>query len=558
MDTQPLEPGEKPAAPAEPGPAVPWSMELPNPGPSPGVAKPIQLVPDVLSGKSVGGYVIEMPLGEGGMGVVYQARHPILNRRFAVKVLKPEAAANKWVAKSFLREAQTLSSLKHPHIVDIVDFGAIEGDQRQYMVMEFLEGKTLGHELMERGRLPCVRVLQLADQILDALAAAHSVDVIHRDLKPGNVLLAKVSGGSEVVKLVDFGLSKQTPSVLVVNDADATDKSALAGTPEYVAPEQARGQPACKQSDLYSFGVMLYEMLTGQLPFAYGADRKNRTIWLLNMHANAPAPRITPLPGGNPFPQELENLVAALLAKQPQDRPQTATLVRQEIQRILQSLTRTAMEELAPPTVQTPAVKRVDTISMELMVPPTRRLLPWALGALGVLVTLVGVVMTRDETKAATGPAPGQTTVTTRVNAPGSDTTVTTRVNAAPVVMAGAPVKPPEPADDALATLTPEPAPKPAEDEKPKKAALAIPLSPRPSLDDCEPSSRWRASAQARLQEIQQLAAGAGDGKMWAAFEKAEPVISEAIGKAASPQQCVDVELRIRTLARGMGNRGKR
>jgi serine/threonine-protein kinase len=390
-----------------------------------------------------------------------------------------------------------------------------------------------------------VRALQLAEQILDALDAAHSVDVIHRDLKPGNVLLAKQSGGSEVVKLLDFGLSKQTPQVLVAGEGEGEARSVVAGTPEYVAPEQARGQPACKQSDLYSFGVMLFEMLTGQLPFATGQERKNRTIWLLNMHANVPAPRITPLPGGNPFPQELENLVAVLLAKQPQDRPQSAAAVRAEVQRILQSLGRSATEGLPAPS--SPGVERVDTVSIELMVPPARRALPWMLGAVGLAVVAVGALSLgeAEPPPVASGPAPGETVVTVRKVAPPVPVVPTPEAVpvAAPVPVAV------EPSEDPMRALAPEVKP-----NKPRKAAA----SRNPLAEECEPSPRWRTSAQARLQEVQQLAAGAGDARAWAAFEKAEPGISEAISKAETPVQCGEVEQRIRTLARGMASGGRK
>jgi serine/threonine-protein kinase len=495
---------------------------------------PIPLTPDPLVGKSVGGYVIEQPLSEGGMGLVYIARHPILNRRFAVKVLRPEAAENAWVAKSFLREAQTLSALKHPHVVDIVDFGQLD-DTRQYMVMEYLEGKTLAHELAEKGRLPCARVLELAEQILDALDAAHSVDVIHRDLKPANVILHRVSGGREMAKLVDFGLSKIQPTALQGEVPERA--SALAGTPEYLAPEQARGLPACKQSDLYSFGVMLFEMLTGQLPFALEAGRVDRTVWLLNMHANMPAPKITPLPNGSPFPQELENLVADLLAKQPQDRPQTAGAARQKVQKILASLTREAMAPLAEPTVQTPAVKRVDTVAIALEVPP-RRVWPFVVGGIGAvgLLGLAASLFSGNEPPPKL--APGETVVTTRT----------------------APPPPPTPPADELAPLAPpsklEPRTSnpiaPAPEVKPVVHAKKPPPPPK---EDCDPSPKWRASAQARMQEIQNAAAA--DSKLWSSFERAEPAITEAISKAETPEQCGDVEQRIRTLARGLKAGGK-
>jgi serine/threonine protein kinase len=583
MDTQPMGQVKNPSAPEEPAEssaAAPLPPTIELGAPPPGIAapaagsepgernyppppvpehalrpsaqlQPIQLQQDALVGRSVGGFVIEQPLGEGGMGLVYLARHPILNRRFAVKVLRPEAAQNAWVARSFMREAQTLSALKHPHVVDIVDFGQLD-DERQYMVMEYLEGKTLAHELAEQGRLPCVTALQMADQILDALAAAHSVDVIHRDLKPANVILARISGGREVVKLLDFGLSKIAPTALAGEVQEG--RSALAGTPEYVAPEQARGQPACKQSDLYSFGVMLFEMLTGQLPFALAEGRTDRTVWLLNMHANMPAPKITPLPNGSPFPADLEILVAALLAKQPQDRPQTAADARTQVQKILQTLARDEAMALAPPTVQTPKVQpppKVDTISMELAVPP-RNSAPWIIGGAVAGVIALTAFLLSGSSENQPRIAPGETVVTVRTAQP-------------PPTPAPAPAKTedavvplqPDPKLVAKVEPLPEPAPKPAE-----PAPVAAKVEPRKKplrapVEECDPSPKWRASAQGRLQEVQQLAAGAGNARSWSLFEKAEPSLIDAIAKAETPAQCGEVEQRIRSLARSVKPGGK-
>jgi eukaryotic-like serine/threonine-protein kinase len=283
---------------------------------------------DPLVGREVGGYVIEKALGEGGMGLVYQARHPFLGRRFAVKVLRPELAADQQLSSNFVREAQTLSGLKHPHIIDIVGFGPLDG-QRQYMIMEFLEGRTLEAELEEHGALPVHRVLSLAEEILDALEAAHSIDVIHRDLKPSNVFLAKVSGGNTMVKLLDFGLAKLQPQALAGDAGASVAKSTIAGTPDYIAPEQALGKGVSKLSDLYSFGVMLYEVLKGEKLFSARFMSLDPIHDLIDHHLHSSPPKL-----GEAFPEELERLVAELLEKDPTKRPQSVQLVRQRIRRI--------------------------------------------------------------------------------------------------------------------------------------------------------------------------------------------------------------------------------
>ncbi|MDP1827787.1 MAG: serine/threonine-protein kinase [Archangium sp.] len=280
---------------------------------------------DPLIGVPVSGYRIERLIGEGGMALVYQARHEVIDRRFAIKVLRPEVAADELLAKNFLREAQTLSALRHPNIVDIVGFGPLP-DGRQAMVMEFLEGQSLEQE-MAKGRLTFDRALLVADQALKALEAAHSVEVIHRDLKPANVFLAHGSGGVEVVKLLDFGLSRQQPARMGARGATPQQaRSMVAGTPEYVAPEQALGGAPDKSSDLYSFGVMLFEMLTGRLPFEPGPLALDRVSELLLAHANQKAP--SPEAVGAALPHEVSVLLRELLEKQGSARPADASVVR--------------------------------------------------------------------------------------------------------------------------------------------------------------------------------------------------------------------------------------
>ena len=284
--------------------------------------------PDPLVGQTVGGYLVVEPLGAGGMGLVYRARHPLLNRSFAIKVLRPEIANDAVSSSNFVREAQTLSSLKHPSIIDIVGFGPMS-DGRHYMVMEFLLGRTLERELAEDGHLDAERALKLSDEILDALSAAHSVEVIHRDLKPSNVFLEKVSGGREVIKLLDFGLAKQQPIALTATEAGVDGASAIAGTPEYISPEQSVGRAASTQSDLYSFGVMLFEMLTGSLPFKPDPtlEKNPRALELMTRHVHLAPPTLQEGAPHLRFPEGLAGIVADLLQKDPFGRPSSATPV---------------------------------------------------------------------------------------------------------------------------------------------------------------------------------------------------------------------------------------
>jgi tRNA A-37 threonylcarbamoyl transferase component Bud32 len=472
--------------------------------------QPIQLVPDALVGKNVGGYIIEETLGEGGMGLVYRARHPILKRHFAVKVLRPEAAADASVSGNFEREAQTLSSLKHPHIIDIVGFGALD-ENRQFMVMEFLQGHTLEAELTKKGRMSPARALDLADQILDALSAAHSVDIIHRDLKPSNVLLATVSGGAEVVKLLDFGLAKHQPETMLGANQSVivAGASMMSGTPEYVAPEQALGKPASKASDLYSFGVMFFEMLTGFQPFLPGEKELDRVRALLTMHLHQPAPLIGTVAPGAHFAPELEALVAELLRKDPATRPPSAAEVRTRLQKVA----------VAP------------------AVAPAPRRGPAPMIAAAIALVAVGAGGWWWSQRAPDAPL----VVEPPRQLPAAPDPVAVKVDPAP-----APVPAPAPAPVHVAPKVEPVAPKP---EAPKVVTFRTPrVEIRKS--GCEPSERWRAAAMAQMQELQQAAAALNSKKAWALFERAEPELTEAISHASTGVECDAVESKISQLAR--------
>ncbi len=479
----------------------------------------VMLGPDPLVGREVGGYVIEVPLGEGGMGLVYQARHPFLGRRFAIKVLRPELAADRQLSANFVREAQTLSGLKHPHIIDIVGFGPLD-EQRQFMVMEFLDGRTLEAELQEYGSLPLHRALSLAEEILDGLEAAHSIDVIHRDLKPSNVFLAKVSGGKQVVKLLDFGLAKLAPSALAGDkNAAAPAQSAIAGTPDYIAPEQALGEGVSKLSDLYSFGVMFYEVLTGKKLFAASEVSLDPIHELLQQHLHARAPRL-----GDTFPADLDLLVSELLEKNPKNRPQGVQYVRQR----LRKLTRDLQRELTQ-VRRNPLPAETDEIAPVLESPP--RASRWPLAVAG-LVLMAGAWAAWWAAGEPARPAP------VVASAP------------APVAVVLAPsLEELEP----LARLLPAPKVEVQKNDPRLRAeAVPAPALKRPSapVPECEVNDRWRTAARGHLQELQQKAASRGTASAFARFEDAEGPLTTSIASAQSGVDCAAVERRIQQLAK--------
>ncbi len=208
-------------------------------------------------------YRIVRKLGAGGMGAVYEAVQEGLGRRVALKVLLPAYAQDPEAVARFQREAQAAASLGHPNIVTVTDFGASAG--QVFLVMEFLAGASLAQVIERERTLSASRAAWIATQVLSALSVAHHAGIVHRDMKPDNVFLTEVSGVRDVVKVLDFGIARFTE--LHGNSSKLTSTGAVLGTPAYMSPEQARGRPVDARSDLYSVGVMLYEMLTGRLPF---------------------------------------------------------------------------------------------------------------------------------------------------------------------------------------------------------------------------------------------------------------------------------------------------
>src|SRR5215472_13017687 len=225
-----------------------------------------------------GRYRLEARIGEGGMGVVYRARHVLIDRVVAVKLIRPDLRGETHLRAWMLREARAANRVDHAHIIDIHDIGETE-EGELYLVMEYLVGTSLSSELA-RGAMPLARGVDVLEQMCAALARAHDLGVVHRDLKSDNILLTTRGGRKDFVKILDFGLAH------LAMDPRLAPKGAVFGTPEYMAPEQARGEEANSQSDLYALGVLFFEMLTGQLPF-----RSNDRETLLEMQRSAPPPK---------------------------------------------------------------------------------------------------------------------------------------------------------------------------------------------------------------------------------------------------------------------------
>jgi tRNA A-37 threonylcarbamoyl transferase component Bud32 len=291
--------------------------------------------PDPLIGAFIGGrFLVKRKLGEGGMGVVYEAEQTRMGRRVAIKFLHPHLK-DESVSARFRNEAAAAARLDHPNTITVFDFGETEAGAL-YIAMEFVDGASLDDEIRRAGALEWRRAARIAAQIADSLADAHENGIVHRDLKPENVMLLARGIRKDIVKVVDFGIAK-------ILEADGQDQrqaltrtGMVIGTPRYMSPEQIRGEQVDARSDIYSVGVIAYQMLTGAPPF----DSES-AMGLLTKHLLEPPPPFPRIAPAVQAPPELERLVLRMLAKNAAERPQTMGEVAGRIEVLLEPVTAT-------------------------------------------------------------------------------------------------------------------------------------------------------------------------------------------------------------------------
>ena len=325
----------------------------------------------LISGTRLGPYEILSALGAGGMGEVYKARDTRLDRTVAIKVLPAQLAADPQFRDRFDREARAISALDHPHICGLYDVG--EQDGTAFLVMQYLEGDTL-QDRLAKGAMPLTEALTIAIQMASALDTAHRAGITHRDLKPGNIMLTKAGA-----KLLDFGLAKASRpvvagaslSMLPTTPPNLTAQGAILGTFQYMAPEQLEGQEADARTDIFAFGAVVYEMVTGRKAF----QGKSHASLISAIMSSDPSPMASLQPLSSPA---LDRVFRKCLAKVPDDRWQTARDLVDELKWVTQE--------------PKPAVDAIPVAAREASRRGRKRL-AWSVAALGVIVTLTVVAV---------------------------------------------------------------------------------------------------------------------------------------------------------------------
>lgn len=304
--------------------------------------------PDPFIGRQIlnGRFQILQKVGSGGMGAVYKAHQVETNRMVGVKLLHPRLVNRKDLVSRFRREARALSQLVHPNTVKVFLYGELD-DGSLYIIMEFLEGKNLNQTVRAEGPFPVERALPILVQVCGALHEAHLAGIIHRDLKPENIFLVQSAGLRDFPKVLDFGLAKLADRQMRPGSVALTQEGMVFGTPEFMSPEQAQGKVLTPASDIYSLAVILYEVLTGKLPFDARSSMDH-----IHLHVTGQPIRLNERVAGRTFPARLEEIVDRALAKTPDERFASAAEFADAMQALVNGAARPAdvvRNDMPPP-----------------------------------------------------------------------------------------------------------------------------------------------------------------------------------------------------------------
>ncbi|HJL20341.1 MAG TPA: serine/threonine-protein kinase [Sandaracinaceae bacterium LLY-WYZ-13_1] len=342
---------------------------------------------DPLVGETIDGrYEIEKKLGEGGMGVVYKAKHVMLQKDLAMKVLRADVSKDQEIIQRFRQEAQSASAIGSQHIIDISDFGTLENGST-YFVMEFLGGRELTKVIETEQPIAPERVAHVAMQLCDALGAAHDRGIVHRDMKPDNVFLIERGGDPDFVKVLDFGIAKVGGA-----NSKLTKAGQVFGTPHYMSPEQCSGQGVDHRTDIYAIGVILYEMACGKVPF----DADN-LMGILTKHIYEQPIPLHELPPPVNVPSGLEAVILKCLTKSADQRYQSMAEVKADLQAFVSGQTPNAVMEAVDRTTgqhgRPDPTGRQSALQVEVGGGPAESpsKLPLVLGAAVGLLALAGI-----------------------------------------------------------------------------------------------------------------------------------------------------------------------
>jgi serine/threonine protein kinase len=348
---------------------------------------------DLIGKELLGQFRVLERIGRGGMGEVYKADQPAMERLVAIKILHAKLAKRVDLVSRFRREARAMSRLSHPNTVRVFLYGHLEDTDQLYIVMEYLDGVDLARLVRRDGPMEPTRAIRVMIQVLGALEEAHSVGVIHRDLKPENILLTKQGGMSDFPKVLDFGLAKIHENKLRPGSMVLTREGMVFGTPEFMSPEQARGEIMDSRSDIYSVALIFYELVTGRLPFP-----KSKPMEYISHHINTEP---TPVSERNPninLPSKLDPIVARALEKGRDNRYQSAREFADALKTLLprsqQSVSERALPQSKGGAAQTQPIRQQRNRSLSAA--PGRSAgvgKPLILGLMAIILALLAVII---------------------------------------------------------------------------------------------------------------------------------------------------------------------